>query len=87
MGVSDVSTHSPETSTPKSPFGRVKIDYLTRIEAAMQNPVQSSTVKMWLEKAQAEGLDIERIYKAAANARPPHWTKAPSFRDVMNPNR
>lgn len=85
--MSDQSTHSPGTSKPKSHFGKKEIDYLTRVEAAMQNPVQSSTVKMWLGKAQEEGLDPQRIYEAAVSARPDHWTKAPSFSDVMNPNR
>ena len=36
------SMHSPETSTPKSAFGKIEIDFLTRIEAAMQNPVRPS---------------------------------------------
>ena len=44
--MADPSTHSPETSTPNSHFGKKEIDSLTRVEAAMQNPVQSSTVKM-----------------------------------------
>ena len=71
--MSDHSTHSPETSTPKSNFGKKEIDYLTRIEAAMQNPVQSSTVKMWQEKAQKAGLDPRRLYESAVACRPPHW--------------
>ena len=80
--MADHSMHSPETSKPNSPFGKKELDYLTRVEAAMQNPVQSSTVKMWLEKAQAEGLDPHRIYEAAVNARPPHWMKAPPYYQV-----
>ena len=79
------SMHSPETSKPNSPFGKKDIDYLTRDEAAMQNPVQSSTVKMWLKKAQAEGLDPQMIYDSAVACRPPHWMKAPPYSDV-NPN-
>ena len=56
---------SPETSNSNSRTGKIELDYLTRIEAAMQNPVQSSTVKMWLEKAQALGVDPERLYERA----------------------
>lgn len=74
---------SRKTSTPNSPFGTIELDYLTRIEAAMQNPVQTSTVRMWLEDAQAKGLDPQRLYDAAVHARPPHWTPAPSYQDVM----
>jgi hypothetical protein len=73
---------SPETSRPNGRFGSIEIDYLTRVEAAMQNPVQSSTVKMWLTKAQEKGLDPQRIYEAAVEARPPQWTEAPPFSDV-----
>ena len=80
--MSDHSMHSPEHSKPNSPFGKKEIDYLTRVEAAMQNPVQSSTVKMWLEKAQAEGLDPQRIYESAVACRPPHWMKAPPYSQV-----
>jgi hypothetical protein len=76
----------PETSKPKRPFGKNEIDYLQRVEAAMQNHVQSSTVRMWLEKAQAEGLDPQRIYEAAVHARPPHWTVAPPYSEV-DPNQ
>ena len=83
--MSGQATHLPETSKPNSPFGKKEIDYLTRVEAAMQNPVQSSTAKMWLEKAQAEGLDPQRIYESAVACRPPHWMKAPPYSDV-NPN-
>ena len=83
--MSDQSTHLPETSKPTSPFGKKEIDYLTRVEAAMQNLVQTSTVKMWLEKAQADGVDPLRIYEAAVQVRPPHWTPAPPFSDVAPP--
>ena len=80
--MSDHSTHSPETSTPKSAFGKIEIDFLTRIEAAMQNPVQSSTVKRWLTKAQELGLDPETLYERAVKMRPPHWVKAPPYSQV-----
>jgi hypothetical protein len=73
---------SHATSKPSATFGSIEIDYLTRIEAAMQNPVQSSTVKMWLAEAEGKGLDPQRIYEAAVSARPPHWTEAPPFSDV-----
>ncbi len=75
---------SSKTSENKKPFDAREVDYLTRIEAAMQNPVQTSTVRMWLEKAQADGLDAQRIYEAAVSARPPHWEPAPSFNTIMN---
>ena len=48
----------------------------------MQNPVQTSTVKMWLQKAQAEGLDPQRIYESAVACRPSHWMKAPPYSEV-----
>lgn len=60
----------PKTSPHNFPFGSKEIDYLTRIEAAMQNPVHISTVRMWLEDAQAKGLDPRRLYAAAVHARP-----------------
>jgi hypothetical protein len=82
--MSDLSTHSPETSAPKSLFGKAERRYLTRLAPALQNPPEPLTVAMWLEKAQAEGLDPQRIYESAVACRPPHWTKAPSFHDVMN---
>ncbi len=80
--MSDQSTDLSEASTPKFPFGKKEIDYLTRVEAAMQNPVQSSTVKMWLEKAQEEGLDPQRIYDSGVARRLPHWMKAPPYYQV-----
>jgi hypothetical protein len=73
---------SPKTSQPNAHFGSLEIDYLTRINAAMQNPVQPSTVTMWLTEAQGKGLDPQRLYEAAVSARPPHWTEAPPFSDV-----
>ena len=73
---------SSETSTDKPRIGKIELDYLTRIEAAMQNPVQSSTVKMWLTEAAQQGLDPEGLYERAVNSRPPHWTPAPPFSDV-----
>ena len=66
-------------------FGKEEMEYLQWIAPSLQNPPMPSPVKMWLEKAQAEGLDPQRIYEAAVNARLPHWMKAPSFSDV-NPN-
>ena len=82
-----MGTQSHETSDNNPHFGKKEIDYLTRVEAAMQNPVQPTTVTMWLGKAQEEGLDPQRIYEAAVKARPPHWTKAPPFSDVVPPPR
>jgi hypothetical protein len=63
-------------------FSKQEIDYLTRIDAAMQNPVHPSTVTMWLTEATEKGLDPQRLYEAAVNSRPKHWTKAPPFSDV-----
>ena len=82
--MSDQSTHLPETSPPSSIFGKAERRYLTRLAPALQNPPEPLTVAMWLEKAQAEGLDPQRIYETAVNARPDHWMTAPSFSDVMN---
>ena len=84
--MSDHSMHSPETSKPSSLFGKAERRYLTRLAPALQNPPEPLTVAMWLEKAQADGLDPRRIYEAAVEARPPHWMKAPPYSRV-NPNR
>ena len=80
--MSDQSTDSPETSLPRSLFGKAERRYLTRLAPALQNPPEPLTVAMWLEKAEAEGLDPQRIYEAAVNARPPHWMKAPPYSQV-----
>ena len=85
--MSDQSMHSPETSTPKSPFGKDEMEYLQWIVLSLQNPPMPGAAKMWLEKAQEEGLDPRGIYESAVACRPPHWTKAPSFIDVMDPKR
>jgi hypothetical protein len=66
-------------------FSEQEMDYLTKLLPAMQNPIQISPVRMWLEKAQQDGLDPQRIYDAAVETRPAHWTPAPPFSDV-NPN-
>ena len=73
---------SPSSSMPSRRFGKEEMDYLTRIEAAMQNPVRSSTVKMWLTEAAEKGLDPQRIYEMAVKARPSHWTPAPPYSEV-----
>ena len=80
--MSDQSTHSPETSKPSSLFGKAERRYLTRLAPALQNPPEPLTVAMWLEKAQAEGLDPQRIYESAVACRPPHWMKAPPYSQV-----
>lgn len=77
------STPSPDTLQPNAPFGKLELDYLTRIEAAMENLVQVSTVKMWLTEAAEKGLDPNRLYGMAVKARPREWTPAPPFSDVM----
>lgn len=69
-----ISTNLPSPSERSKRFSRAEGAYLMKVLAAMQNPVQTSTVKMWLEKAQPDGLDPRRIYEVAVNARPPHWT-------------
>ncbi len=65
------------------PFGKEERQYLYKLAPAMQNPVEVSTVRMWLEKAQADGLDPRRLYEAAVASRPSHWTTAQPFNDVM----
>ncbi len=72
-----------ETLPDKRPFGKEERQYLYKLLPAMQNPVQVSTVRMWLEKAQADGLDPQRLYEAAVAVRPPHWMIPPTFTDVM----
>ncbi len=74
---------SNETLPNKRPFGKEERQHLYKIEAAMQNPVQTTTVRMWLAKAQADGLDPRRLYEAAVASRPSHWTTAQPFNDVM----
>lgn len=76
---------SHETSDNKPCFGSDEMDYLTKVLAAMQNPVEKATVKMWLEKAREDGLDPQRIYAAAVECRPKHWTPSPPFSDVAPP--
>jgi len=73
---------SLETSPDSALFGKDERNYLWKVVVAMQNPVRSSTVRMWLTKAQAEGLDPRRIYEAAVEIRPPHWMPAPPFSEV-----
>lgn len=81
-----VSPPSPAISDSKKRFGAAEMDYLMRLAPALQNPAQPSTVKMWLGKAQRDGLAPRRIYEAAVSARPPHWTPAPAW-DEVDPNR
>ncbi len=42
---------------------------------------------MWLEKAQADGLDPQKIDEAAVSIHPPHWDPTPPFYDVAPPPR
>lgn len=74
---------SPTTSQPNSLFGTDEIRYLTRLAPALQNPPMPGVIKAHLERAQADGLDPQRIYEAAVNARPPQWMKAPLYSEVM----
>ena len=37
---------------------------------------------MWLEQAQQDGLDPQRIYEAAVKGRLPQWEQAPPFESV-----
>lgn len=55
-----------------------------KLGAAMQHPIEIAVVRMWLKRAQAEGLEPERIYDAAVKVRPQHWDPAPPF-EVVNP--
>lgn len=76
-------TPSHEISPNSRHFGKEERQYLYKIYPAMQNPVQISNVRMWLEKAQAAGLDPRRLYEAAVDDRPSHWTPSPPYRDVI----
>ena len=58
--MSDQSADVRETSMPSSLFSKAERRYLTRLAPALQNPPEPLTVAMWLEKAQAEGLDRVR---------------------------
>ena len=49
----------------------------------MQNRVEIPVVRMWLKKAQAEGLDPQRIYEAAVRTRLPQWEPAPPFEMIF----
>ncbi len=48
----------------------------------MQFQVKPRTVKMWLGKAQQDGLDPQDLYEAAVEIRLTQWEKAPPFSDV-----
>ncbi len=67
-------------------FSKEELSYLSKLGPAMQNPIEVPVVRMWLNKAQAEGLDPQRIYDAAVRVRPPHWDPAPPF-EVVSPAR
>jgi hypothetical protein len=60
-------------------FSTQETSYLSKVSVAMQNPIEIAVVHMWLQKAEAEGLDPRRIYDAAVRMRPPHWDPAPPF--------
>jgi hypothetical protein len=60
------------------------MSYLSKLGVAMQNPIEISVVRMWLQKAEAKGLDPQRLYDAAVKIRPPHWEPAPPF-EVLFP--
>ena len=80
--MSDQSTDVRETSTPSSLFGKKEMDYLQWIALSLQNPPMPVVIKKYLERAQAEGLDPQRIYEAAVKCRPDHWMKAPPYSEV-----
>ncbi len=44
----------------------------------MQNTVETAMVRRWLENAQADGLDPQRIYSAAVKFRLPQWSPIPA---------
>ena len=64
-------------------FTRQEMSYLSKLGAAMQYRVEIPVVRMWLTKAQAEGLDPQRIYQAAVQIRLPQWEPAPPFEVIF----
>ena len=77
---------SSKTSVRSSPFGEEALRYLSKLGAAMQFTVEPETVRMWLEKAQQDGLDPQELYAAAVQQRMPQWEKAPPFSAVTPTN-
>ena len=78
-----------EPSRPSEPisdnskrFGKEEMDYLQWVSVSLQNPPMPVVIKKHLERAQADGLDPQKIYEAAVESRPPHWTTAPSWDEV-----
>ena len=43
-------------------FSEEELRYLSKLGAAMQFKVEPETVRMWLEKAHADGLDPRELY-------------------------
>ncbi len=76
------SKESAQTSDSSKRFGKKEMKYLHRIAVSLQNPPMPVVVKANLERAQAEGLDPQRIYEMAVKCRPSHWMKAPDYEDV-----
>ncbi|MCA1957441.1 MAG: hypothetical protein LDL14_02795 [Nitrospira sp.] len=71
-----------ETSTRSRRFGEKERAYLSKLAACMQQTVEPETVRMWLEKAQADGLDPRILYQAAIEQRLPQWKTPPPFEAV-----
>jgi len=59
--------------------------YVSKLAAAMQYRVEVSVVRMWLRKAQAEGLDPRQLYDAAVKVRLRQWASAPPFEVLFPP--
>ena len=72
---------NPRSGPPRY-FSEEEQFYLSKLVAAMQFQVEPRTVKMWLGKAQQDGLDPQDLYEAAVAIRLPQWEKAPPFSDV-----
>ncbi len=78
----EILPHSPETSAPCKPIGKEEMAYVRQISSSLQNPPLPSAVRVYLEKAQADRLDPQRIYETAVQMRPAHWMKAPDYSEV-----
>lgn len=78
----EILPHSPETSAPSKRIGKDEMEYVQWISASLQNPPLPGAVRVYLEKAKADGLDPQRIYETAVQMRPAHWMKAPDYSEV-----
>ncbi|MDF0649996.1 MAG: hypothetical protein P0121_00810 [Nitrospira sp.] len=73
---------SEQISPNNGLWGDKERDYLSKVSVALQNPPEPEVVRMWLAKAQQDGLDPQRIFNATVRIRPTHWSPAPVYEDV-----